>query len=309
MARTVPPVIVFLVLLWPLLIFAGNYTELVFEGSDTAFNTVASYFSNPMIFIPQGTYHLWFLQYLSLITFSSLLLGLAFQKLPELSKQISNRFSWIITKPIIRILLFAGCMSAISFWMGPYVMSHRFSFIPDVKIFIFYFFFYIIGWILFKSEHLLDHLMRFDWVCFITGLVLTCIHFLSMSSVSLEINILLNSILVWLLIFGITGLFMRSGSRYSKLMRYILDASYWVYLMHLFFTLIIPSFIVDWPLPATLKSLFVLTSTGLICFVSYHYLVRGSFIGKFLNGRKYSRKLADIKHEEKSTQLKPTLDR
>ena len=200
-------------------------------------------------------------------------------------------------------------MSAISFWMGPYVMSHRFSFIPDVKIFIFYFFFYVIGWILFKSEHLLDHLMRFDWVCFITGLVLTCIHFLSMSSVSLEINILLNSILVWLLIFGITGLFMRSGSRYSKLMRYILDASYWVYLMHLFVTLIIPSFIVDWPLPATLKSLFVLTSAGLICFVSYHYLVRGSFIGKFLNGRKYSRKLADIKHEEKSTQLKPTLDR
>jgi len=52
-----------------------------------------------------------------------------------------------------------------------------------------------------------------------------------------------------------------------------------------------------------------LISTGLICFVSYHYLVRGSFIGKFLNGRKYSRKLADIKHEQNSTQLKSILNK
>jgi glucan biosynthesis protein C len=307
-SRIVFPFIVFLLLLWPFLIFAGNYTELIFDGSNTAFNTVGSYFSNPIIFIPQGTFHLWFLYYLSLITFSSLILGLIFKKLPRLSKQISKSFSWIITKPIIRILLFSSFMSVICLWLETYVMSPPFSLIPDIGIFIFYFFFYIIGWILFKSKHLLDHLMRFDWGCFLLGLLLVCIHFVFMSSLTLEINILLNSIIVWLLIFGITGLFIRYGSKHSQLMRYVSDASYWVYLIHLFFTLLIPSLIVDWPLPATLKFLFVLISTGVICFVSYHYLVRGTFIGNILNGRTYSKKLSDIKLAGSLSHLKPTLD-
>jgi membrane-bound acyltransferase YfiQ involved in biofilm formation len=88
-------------------------------------------------------------------------------------------------------------------------------------------------------------------------------------------------------------------------MRYISDSSYWVYLIHLSFTAIIPSFIVDWEIPSTLKFLIVLISAGIICFVSYHYLVRGTFIGKFLNGRKYSKKLADIKKTEELSRIKP----
>ncbi|MFT5848000.1 MAG: glucan biosynthesis protein C, partial [Psychroserpens sp.] len=114
---------------------------------------------------------------------------------------------------------------------------------------------------------------------------------------------------VWLFIFGITGLFIRYGSNHSSAMRYISDSSYWVYLVHLFLTAIIPSFIVDWPLPSAIKFLFVLIITGVICYVSYHYLVRGTFIGKFLNGRTYSKKLSDIKNAESLSQLKPALDK
>ncbi len=118
-------------------------------------------------------------------------------------------------------------------------------------------------------------------------------------------HIIANSAIVWLLIFGITGLFIRYGSNHSSRMRYISDSSYWVYLVHLSFTTIIPGFIADWPLPATLKFLFVLICTGIISFVSYHYLVRGTFIGKFLNGRKYLRKLSDIKETEEMPNLIP----
>jgi peptidoglycan/LPS O-acetylase OafA/YrhL len=72
-------------------------------------------------------------------------------------------------------------------------------------------------------------------------------------------------------------------------MRYLSDASYWVYLIHLPFAVFIPSLIVDWPLSATVKFFIVLLSTGIICFVSYHYLVRTTAIGQFLNGKKYSK--------------------
>jgi peptidoglycan/LPS O-acetylase OafA/YrhL len=92
-------------------------------------------------------------------------------------------------------------------------------------------------------------------------------------------------------------------------MRYISDASYWVYLLHLSLTAILPGLIVDWPMHAIVKFLFVLISTGIICFVSYHYLVRNTFIGKFLNGRKYSKKLSDIRETEELSKLKTILDK
>jgi hypothetical protein len=38
-------------------------------------------------------------------------------------------------------------------------------------------------------------------------------------------------------------------------------------------------------------------------------MVRGTFIGKFLNGRKYSRKLSDIKQPEALVPLKTVLDK
>jgi glucan biosynthesis protein C len=141
------------------------------------------------------------------------------------------------------------------------------------------------------------------------GLVLLSFHFFMHSSLSFEMHIIANSIIVWLFIFGITGLFIRYGSNHSSAMRYISDSSYWVYLVHLFLTAIIPSFIVHWPLPSAIKFLFVLIITGVICYVSYHYLVRGTFIGKFLNGRTYSKKLSDIKNAESLSQLKPALDK
>ena len=309
LSRIVFPFIVFLLILSPLIIFSFSYTGHLFSGSDTSFETTLSYFSNPLILIPQMTYHLWFLYYLALITFSSVVLGLILKKTSSISNLISLSFSWVIGKPVLRILVFAGLTSIVYFLMGTYQVETSTSLLPDLNTFIFYFFFYIVGWILFKSKHLLDGIMRLDWISTILGLVLLSFHFFMHSSFSYEVHIIANSIVVWLLIFGITGLFIRYGSNHSARMRYVSDSSYWVYLVHLPLTAIIPSFIVDWPLPVTIKFLLVLISTGIICFVSYHYLIRGTFIGEFLNGRKYSRKLSDIKKAQEKSLLKPILDK
>jgi len=52
----------------------------------------------------------------------------------------------------------------------------------------------------------------------------------------------------------------------------------------------------------------LMISTTIISFATYHYLVRSTFIGKFLNGRKYLRKIADIIKLEALRSLKPALD-
>ncbi len=220
-SRIVFPFIVFLLILNPLIIFSFVYTDLIFSGNNTAFETTLSYFSNPLIFIPQITYHLWFLYYLALITFASVGLGLVFKKLIIVSSRISLAFNWVIQKPVLRILVFAGLTSIVYFFIGTSEVETSTSLIPDLNTFIFYFFFYIIGWILFKSKHLLDSIMRLDWICTILGLVLFSIHFFMYSSFTFEMHIIAKSVIVWLLIFGITGLFIRYGSNHSSTMRYI----------------------------------------------------------------------------------------
>jgi peptidoglycan/LPS O-acetylase OafA/YrhL len=145
----------------------------------------------------------------------------------------------------------------------------------------------------------------YDWASTAVGLALFLVYFLLNDSLSYEAKIGLKSIMVWALLFGITGLFIRYGSNHSARMRYVSDSSYWVYLLHLSFAAVIPGLIAEWPIPATLKFLLVMIVTGIICFVTYHYFVRGSFIGKFLNGRKYSRKLTDIRNKEAQRTVHP----
>jgi hypothetical protein len=69
----------------------------------------------------------------------------------------------------------------------------------------------------------------------------------------------------------------------------------------------IPALIYEWQVPAMLKFLTVLSGTSIICFTTYHLFVRSTFIGKFLNGRKYSRKLSDIQKQEELSRHKMAL--
>jgi glucan biosynthesis protein C len=295
-SRIVYPFIVFLFVLRPIIIFAFVYTKAVFSLKENPLTITLNTFSNIGVFLPQTTAHLWFLYYLILITATSILLGLFLKKVKKLTRWISKYFNFIIQSPILRILFFSSLTFLLLTILGTSMVDASVSLILDLKPFIFFLFFYLVGWILFKSKHLLDSIARYDWTCTVLAIITATIQGLLIKNLNLEPNsnswilIFLSSITVWLFTFGITGLFIRYGSNYSARMRYISDSSYWVYLIHLPLTAIIPAFIWRLPFPAIVKFLIVLSLTTFICFVSYHYLVRNTFIGKFLNGRKCPKK-------------------
>ena len=288
--RIAYPFLAFLFILSPVIIIGFLYSKYVFAGEGAPLIKILSWFSNPLILIPRETYHLWFLFYLFLISMVTILLGLMLKKVPHLTGKVTKGFNWIIQKPVLRIFFFAGVTLILYVVLDVREVESSASFIPDWKTFVFYFQFYITGWILFKSKHLLDKMMNFDWLQTILGFIITSAIYMINESLSFEVFVLLKSISVWLFIFGITGLFIRYGSKHSSIMRYVSDSSYWVYLIHLPITLVIPGLIGSWTLPATIKFLIVLISTTVICFVTYHYFVRNTFIGLFLNGRRYSPK-------------------
>ncbi|WP_254712419.1 acyltransferase family protein [Polaribacter sp. BM10] len=297
-SRIVFPFIVFLFILSPIIYFTFSYTNAIFENQENPLATTSQLFSNIIVFLPKTTAHLWFLYYLIHITLISVLLGLLLTKSKQMNNKVTKSFNWLIKRPVIRVLFFSSITFFMLTFLETSMVNASVSFIPDVNTFVFYFFFYIIGWILFKSKNLLYNFKKYDWQCTFLAIFLIIMQGLLIQYSGMDLNpnsnsgilILFNSVIVWLFIFGITGLFIRYSSKYSKRMRYISDSSYWVYLIHLPLTAIIPAFIWEFPLPTLVKFTMVLFLTTLICFVTYHYLVRNTFIGKFLNGKKYPKK-------------------
>ena len=94
---------------------------------------------------------------------------------------------------------------------------------------------------------------------------------------------------IWCWIFGLIGLAVRFLSDASPTRRYLADASYWMYIVHLpvlaFFAAWWNPLAVHW----TIKYPLQIAATIGVLLVSYRYLVRSTFIGATLNGRRYPR--------------------
>jgi ABC-type multidrug transport system ATPase subunit/peptidoglycan/LPS O-acetylase OafA/YrhL len=92
---------------------------------------------------------------------------------------------------------------------------------------------------------------------------------------------------VWTWILGLTGVALRYLSSFSATRRYIADASYWVYLAHLPVVAALQVWVGHWPLSWAVKYPLILVVSFAVLFLSYHLLVRPTFIGQLLNGRKH----------------------
>jgi ABC-type multidrug transport system ATPase subunit/peptidoglycan/LPS O-acetylase OafA/YrhL len=94
---------------------------------------------------------------------------------------------------------------------------------------------------------------------------------------------------MWSWIFAIIGLGVRFCSGESRVRRYIADSSYWLYLAHLPVVAAFDIIVRTWPVHWSVKFAFVMAASFSVLFASYHLLVRPTFIGEWLNGRKYPR--------------------
>jgi glucans biosynthesis protein C len=91
----------------------------------------------------------------------------------------------------------------------------------------------------------------------------------------------------WSWSFGIIGVAMAYCAQPSAARRYLADASYWMYLVHLPVVLILQAAMRDQPWPWTLKFALNLGVTFAVLLASYQSLVRFSPIGLLLNGRRF----------------------
>jgi peptidoglycan/LPS O-acetylase OafA/YrhL len=98
---------------------------------------------------------------------------------------------------------------------------------------------------------------------------------------------LVYSVGMWLLVFGFVGFFHHFFQHPSPAMRYLADSSYWLYIVHLNILFQLGIWVADVPMSWPIKLTFYSVAAMTIMIPSYHWLVRSSFIGQVLNGRRY----------------------
>jgi len=152
------------------------------------------------------------------------------------------------------------------------------------------------GWVLHRQPGLLDHL-RTRWALNLVAalaLTTTCLlvlgltprvtpHPMGPEKLALAAAYAVGA---WAWTFAVIGLALRFLADASPPRRYIADSSYWIYVIHLPIVMLLQAAVsrLDWPWGA--KFAVVLGVGFAIMFTSYELLVRHTFIGALLNGRR-----------------------
>ncbi|OWW20132.1 acyltransferase family protein [Noviherbaspirillum denitrificans] len=92
----------------------------------------------------------------------------------------------------------------------------------------------------------------------------------------------------WLWSFALIGLFLRYLPNQNRLLRYVSESSYWVFLVHMLGTIGFGILVYNLPVGAITKMLLNVTATTAVCLLTYHLFVRRTAIGVLLNGKRQS---------------------
>lgn len=241
--------------------------------------------------------HLWFLYYLLIFCVAAVLVRKLIRRLrADLRDYLLNTFERMVHRPYALVLLSA--ISGLTLYpMHYWMLDYSSSPFPPLRILTAYGVFFAFGWLLFKRQEVIPGFKSRVWRHFVIGFLCYFLyrffyeqgygndpavreHILAITCLALS---------TWSLIYGFVGLFLRYFDKPSPYWRYMSDASYWMYIIHLPITIALPPLLADSPLPSGVKFSFVLSVTTVITLVTYHYWVRATFIGERLNGRRYPR--------------------
>lgn len=95
---------------------------------------------------------------------------------------------------------------------------------------------------------------------------------------------------IWTTTFAVIGLSLRFMAGFSRARRYLADASYWLYLIHMPVVMALQLAVsqLTWPWPFKFAAILAVALPSMLA--SYQLLVRPSFIGLVLNGRRIRRR-------------------
>jgi glucans biosynthesis protein C len=250
--------------------------------------------------------HLWFLYYLAMFYASALVIRLVLARFMEGGGKLGAATDATVRflmrglwGPVILALPIAAYFYQDEGWIGWTGLPAPFPIVPQAGALIGYGLIFGFGWLLHRQAHLVLALEK-SWPMYLAAAVVLSIVCYRIAGPTphwtpyLEGRALLiysgaYMVAVWCWIFALIGAAIRFLSNVSPVRRYLADSSYWLYLMHVpalfFFHVLFKP--LDWHWSVK----FVLSIVGAmpILLLSYHYLVRFTFIGAIMNGKRHPR--------------------
>jgi peptidoglycan/LPS O-acetylase OafA/YrhL len=242
------------------------------------------------------TLHLWFLEYLLIFYAAVLVARPLLDRLPATFLATWDRlFDRLIQSPW-RALPFVP-LTVACLWNGPIwgePESPGASVVPEPRALAHYGLFFAVGWWLHRRRSLLPELARFP----MSNLAMATAALAAFGSIRLlypgpartdeptlkTACLAATALYAWLMVFTVTGWFLRFAAKPSQQVRYLADASYWCYLAHIPVVIALQIVMMPWPLFSWVKFTLVITITMLVLLVVYEKRVRYHWLGTLLNG-------------------------
>ncbi|MBC7927331.1 MAG: acyltransferase family protein [Bryobacteraceae bacterium] len=163
-----------------------------------------------------------------------------------------------------------------------------------------YFTFFGFGWILFHKREALSGFARFGTVYCLLAIVTVAVNYFSVlktgNALAAQnflraeqwrlVTAVTGALGAALLVYGLIGFFVRHFEKHRRVVRYLADSCYWLYLTHLPLVIVLSVWMMPWNAPAIVKVTINLAVSVTLLLVSYEYFVRNTVIGMFLNGRR-----------------------
>jgi len=251
--------------------------------------------------------HLWFLYVLALIYAATLAGRAVFARAIDANGTLRTRIDRMVAALFASRAAFAAAALPLGAalyltpdwraWFG--IPTPDQSLIPNPTAVVAYAMAFGLGWVMQRQRGLLDALRR-DWPLHLgvaIAMTVVCLSVIGVSPVfesaapgrATLVYAVGYALGTWAWAFGIMGAALRFCDNDSRGRRYVADASYWIYIVHLPVLFLLQVAVQDLPFHWSLKFPLVLTVATALLFSSYHSLVRFTFIGEVLNGRRHRR--------------------
>jgi glucan biosynthesis protein C len=270
-------------------------------GVNGGWDAARAYLGNPAAwYVGLRTIHLWFLYYLILFyVLIALAMPLAERVAGSWAYGLGSRLGTLIHHPL-GVLIGTATTFLTLLPMRSAALDTETVFLVRPKILLAYGVFVGFGWVLYLNRQELDRFAKRAWLWMVVGVLLSCGYLGYMLSLKGEYLLAGNggralaAAAMWTLIYGFIGLFLRYYDHPKPVGRYLADASYWVFLIHLPLTIWVPGLMNGWNVHAIVKSAITLTVTTFVAVATYDLFVRSTAIGAVLNGKRHSRGLPGV---------------
>ncbi|WP_139417944.1 acyltransferase family protein [Agromyces laixinhei] len=240
--------------------------------------------------------HLWFLWVLvECVLITVVLRAIALRLLGrERSGRIASRIGGLLAAPggiVLAAIPYLACLLMQGTTVGG--IREPYTILPSVTALTAYLGAFLVGWFLHAQAGSLHRIAR-GWPAQLAAAVVlaVAVQVLPAEQTPLLLHASLMALAGWTWTFALIGLCVRFLQRESRLMRYLADASYWSYLLHLPIVIAVGLALADLDWPILVKLAITFTVTAVLLLGSYDLFVRSTWIGKWLNGHRHPRALA-----------------